>query len=86
MVRWNDAHAADFRARVAQGTIRTDTLTPEYLWGIAVKYYPETIPTGQYRKQTVLNRFRTLLLKIRAEIDLQGARRRGNEGGGKNIY
>ncbi len=80
--RWVDAtNGADLRNRVARGEVRLDDLSPDALFNIGVTYYPDTIPAGQHARNTVIQRFRRLLLRIRAELDQQGARRRAAAGG-----
>lgn len=77
MVRWDDnTHGADLRARVARGEVRLDQLTPDYLFDVTAAHYPETIPPGPNARQTVIQRMRRLLLRIRSELEQQGARRR----------
>ena len=80
--RWVDAtDGADLRNRVARGEIRLDQLDPETLFNIAVTYYPETIPQGPHARNTVIQRFCRILLRIRSELEQQGARRRAAVGG-----
>ena len=77
MVRWNDAiHGADLRARVARNEARLDDLTPETLYNLALQHYAETIPSGPHARNTVIQRMRKILLRIREELGQQGARRR----------
>ena len=79
--RWVDAtDGADLRNRVARGEIRLDQLDPQTLFNIAVAYYPETIPQGAHARNTVIQRFRRILLRIRSELEQQGARRRAAGG------
>ena len=75
--RWNDAtHGADLRNCVSRGEILLDDLTPGTLFNIASTYYSDTIPNGDHARNTVIQRFRRLLLRIREELEQQGARRR----------
>ena len=77
MVRWNEStHGADLRARVARSEVRIDDLSPNTLYNLTVAHYPETIPEGQFARNTVVQRMRRILLRIRAELDQQGGRRR----------
>lgn len=85
MVRWDDTiHGADLRGRVARGEVHLDDLAPDTLFNITAAHYPETIGEGQHARSTVIQRMRRLLLRIRAELDQQGARRRA-AGRGKKI-
>jgi hypothetical protein len=83
MVRWNEStHGADLRARVARSEVRIDDLSPNTLYNLTAAHYPETIPEGQFARNTVVQRMRRILLRIRAELDQQGGRRRAAAGEG----
>ena len=81
MVRWDDnTHGADLRARVARGEVSLAQLDPTTLYNLTAAHYPETIPQGANVRQTVIQRMRRILVRIRSELDLQGARRRAVAG------
>ena len=76
--RWNDAtHGADLRNRVASSEVRLDQLDPDTLFNIAATHYRNTIPQGAHARNTVIQRMRKVLLRIRSELEQQGSRRRG---------
>ena len=77
MVRWNDStHGADLRGHVARNEVRLDDLSPKTLYELALAHYPETISSGANARNTVIQRMRKILLRIREELEQQGARRR----------
>jgi hypothetical protein len=71
MVRWDDnTHGRDLRDRIARGEVSLVDLAPNTLHNLTAAHYPETIPQGTNTRQTVIQRMRRVLLRIRACLEL----------------